>query len=94
MLRIIGNLPYNISTPVMFHLLQNAELIEDMTFMLQLEVVQRLGAKPGSKNYAASASWSSIFVKLNICLMFPRRLSRRNPRSVRQLSDAARQARS
>ena len=50
-LRIIGNLPYNISTPVMFHLLQNAELIEDMTFMLQLEVVQRLGAKPGNKNY-------------------------------------------
>ena len=50
-LRIVGNLPYNISTPVMFHLLQNAELIEDMTFMLQLEVVQRLGAKPGNKNY-------------------------------------------
>jgi 16S rRNA (adenine1518-N6/adenine1519-N6)-dimethyltransferase len=46
-LRVIGN----ISTPVMFHLLQSHELIEDMTFMLQLEVVQRLGAQPGNKNY-------------------------------------------
>jgi 16S rRNA (adenine1518-N6/adenine1519-N6)-dimethyltransferase len=50
-LRVIGNLPYNISTPVMFHLLQSHELIEDMIFMLQLEVVQRLGAQPGNKNY-------------------------------------------
>ena len=50
-LRIIGNLPYNISTPVLFHLLQNHELIKDMVFMLQLEVVQRLGAQPGNKNY-------------------------------------------
>lgn len=50
-IRIIGNLPYNISTPVMFHLLQNHELISDMIFMLQLEVVQRLAAQPGDKNY-------------------------------------------
>lgn len=50
-LRIIGNLPYNISTPVMFHLLKKHHLIKDMVFMLQLEVVQRLAAKPGVKNY-------------------------------------------
>ena len=50
-IRIAGNLPYNISTPVIFHLLQNVDLIHDMTFMLQLEVVQRLCAKPGNKNY-------------------------------------------
>lgn len=50
-LRIIGNLPYNISTPVMFHLLQYHELIADMTFMLQLEVVHRLAARVGEKNY-------------------------------------------
>jgi len=50
-LRIVGNLPYNISTPVIFHLLKNHELIKDMTFMLQLEVVNRLAAKPGVKNY-------------------------------------------
>lgn len=50
-LRVIGNLPYNISTPVMFHLLKRHPLIRDMVFMLQLEVVQRLAAKPGDKNY-------------------------------------------
>jgi 16S rRNA (adenine1518-N6/adenine1519-N6)-dimethyltransferase len=50
-LRIIGNLPYNISTPVLFHLLRSHVLIRDMTFMLQLEVVQRLAAGVGDKNY-------------------------------------------
>jgi 16S rRNA (adenine1518-N6/adenine1519-N6)-dimethyltransferase len=50
-LRIIGNLPYNISTPLMFHLLDNAYCIEDMHFMLQKEVVDRICAAPGSKRY-------------------------------------------
>ena len=50
-LRIIGNLPYNISTPLMFHLLDNASYIEDMHFMLQKEVVDRICATPGSKKY-------------------------------------------
>ncbi len=50
-LRVIGNLPYNISTPLMFHLLNNACCIEDMHFMLQKEVVDRICAGPGSKKY-------------------------------------------
>jgi 16S rRNA (adenine1518-N6/adenine1519-N6)-dimethyltransferase len=50
-LRIIGNLPYNISTPLMFHLLDNAYCIEDMHFMLQKEVLDRICATPGSKKY-------------------------------------------
>jgi len=50
-LRIIGNLPYNISTPVLFHLLQYYDRIEDMSFMLQLEVVERMSANVGDKNY-------------------------------------------
>ncbi len=50
-LRIIGNLPYNISTPLMFHLLENTNCIEDMHFMLQKEVVDRICAEPGSKKY-------------------------------------------
>jgi 16S rRNA (adenine1518-N6/adenine1519-N6)-dimethyltransferase len=50
-LRIVGNLPYNISTPLMFHLLNNASCIEDMHFMLQKEVVDRICAMPGSKKY-------------------------------------------
>ncbi len=50
-LRVIGNLPYNISTPLMFHLLSYSGLIEDMYFMLQKEVVDRLAAKPGDSAY-------------------------------------------
>lgn len=50
-LRVVGNLPYNISTPLIFKLLENAAIIEDMHFMLQLEVVQRLAAEPGSKHW-------------------------------------------
>jgi 16S rRNA (adenine1518-N6/adenine1519-N6)-dimethyltransferase len=48
-LRLVGNLPYNISTPLIFHLLGYAALIDDMYFMLQKEVVNRLAASPGSK---------------------------------------------
>lgn len=50
-LRILGNLPYNISTPLLFHLLQYHDVIHDMLFMLQLEVVERLAAAPGSPDY-------------------------------------------
>lgn len=50
-LRVFGNLPYNISTPLMFHLFSYAEKILDMHFMLQKEVVNRLAAKAGEKNY-------------------------------------------
>ena len=50
-LRVVGNLPYNISTPLIFKLLENARIIKDMHFMLQLEVVQRLAAGPGSKHW-------------------------------------------
>jgi 16S rRNA (adenine1518-N6/adenine1519-N6)-dimethyltransferase len=50
-LRVVGNLPYNISTPLIFKLLETSSIIRDMHFMLQLEVVQRLAASPGSKNW-------------------------------------------
>jgi len=50
-LRVVGNLPYNISTPIIFHLLKSANNIQDMHFMLQNEVVQRITAQPGSKSY-------------------------------------------
>jgi 16S rRNA (adenine1518-N6/adenine1519-N6)-dimethyltransferase len=50
-LRIVGNLPYNISTPLMFHLIESSHVISDMHFMLQKEVVNRLAAKPGNKEY-------------------------------------------
>ncbi len=49
--RLVGNLPYNISTPLLFHLLEQKEAIEDMHFMLQREVVERMSAEPGTKQY-------------------------------------------
>lgn len=50
-IRLVGNLPYNISTPLLFHLLNQADVITDMHFMLQKEVTQRMAAAPGGKNY-------------------------------------------
>ncbi len=47
--RLVGNLPYNISTPLLFHVLNWSELIIDMHFMLQSEVVNRMAASPGTK---------------------------------------------
>lgn len=50
-LRVVGNLPYNISTPLIFHLLDHAAVIEDMHFMLQKEVVERMAAGPGGGDW-------------------------------------------
>lgn len=50
-LRVVGNLPYNISSPLLFHLAQYASQVQDMHFMLQNEVVDRMTASPGSKDY-------------------------------------------
>ena len=50
-LRLVGNLPYNISTPILFHLLESADVIADQHFMLQKEVVARMAAAPGGKDY-------------------------------------------
>ncbi|MFO1436562.1 MAG: 16S rRNA (adenine(1518)-N(6)/adenine(1519)-N(6))-dimethyltransferase RsmA [Gammaproteobacteria bacterium] len=48
---VVGNLPYNISSPLLFHLLAQTEFIAEMVFMLQKEVVERIAAKPGGKEY-------------------------------------------
>ncbi|MFO1351193.1 MAG: 16S rRNA (adenine(1518)-N(6)/adenine(1519)-N(6))-dimethyltransferase RsmA [Gammaproteobacteria bacterium] len=50
-LRVVGNLPYNISTPLLFHLFAQAKHIDDMHFMLQKEVAERLAARPGTAAY-------------------------------------------
>jgi 16S rRNA (adenine1518-N6/adenine1519-N6)-dimethyltransferase len=51
-LRVVGNLPYNISSPLLFHLAEFAHLVEDQHFMLQKEVVERMVAEPGTKAYS------------------------------------------
>ena len=50
-LRLVGNLPYNISTPILFHLLEAATMVADQHFMLQKEVALRMSASPGGKDY-------------------------------------------
>lgn len=50
-LRLVGNLPYNISTPLLFHVLDQTRCVQDMHFMLQREVVERMSAAPGNKRY-------------------------------------------
>ena len=50
-LRVVGNLPYNISTPILFHLLDHVGVIEDQHFMLQKEVIDRMVASPATSNY-------------------------------------------
>jgi 16S rRNA (adenine1518-N6/adenine1519-N6)-dimethyltransferase len=49
--RVVGNLPYNISTPILFHLLPFADIVQDQHFMLQKEVIDRMVAKPGNSDY-------------------------------------------
>lgn len=68
-LRLVGNLPYNISTPLLFHFLDHSELFLDAHVMLQKEVVERMSAAPGSKTYgrltvslAARCRVESLFV--------------------------------
>ena len=51
-LRVVGNLPYNISTPILFHLLDHVAVVQDQHFMLQKEVIDRMVAPPGSKDYS------------------------------------------
>ena len=50
-LRVVGNLPYNISTPILFHLLEHVQVIEDQHFMLQKEVIDRMVASPSTADY-------------------------------------------
>jgi 16S rRNA (adenine1518-N6/adenine1519-N6)-dimethyltransferase len=70
-LRIIGNLPYNISTPIIFHLVTYARQIKDMYFMLQKEVVERLAAKAGSSNYSRLSVMSQYHFKISPLFLVP-----------------------
>ncbi|MDC9720020.1 MAG: 16S rRNA (adenine(1518)-N(6)/adenine(1519)-N(6))-dimethyltransferase RsmA [Gammaproteobacteria bacterium] len=64
-LRIVGNLPYNISTPLIFHLLEQADCIEDMHFMLQKEVVLRLAAGAGTNNYGRLSIMAQYYCRVD-----------------------------
>lgn len=70
-LRIVGNLPYNISTPLLFHLLAYRHAISDMCFMLQQEVVERLAAAPGGKNYGRLSIMVQYHCQVHTLLTVP-----------------------
>ena len=71
-LRIVGNLPYNISSPLLFHLLSCKDNIIDMTFMLQKEVVERIVASPGSKSYGRLSVVMQAFFDAELMFIVPK----------------------
>ncbi len=70
-LRVVGNLPYNISTPILFHLLKVAEVVVDQHFMLQKEVVDRMAASPGCKDYGRLSVMLQWRYRINAVLDVP-----------------------
>ena len=66
-LRVVGNLPYNISTPLLFHLLEFVAVIKDLHVMLQREVVDRMTAAPGGKDYGRLTVMLALWVRAGTC---------------------------
>jgi 16S rRNA (adenine1518-N6/adenine1519-N6)-dimethyltransferase len=66
-LRVVGNLPYNISTPLLFHLAAYAPVIKDLHVMLQREVVERITAAPGGKDYGRLTVMLALFARAEVC---------------------------
>ena len=71
-IRVIGNLPYNISSPLLFHLLDFREQIIDMTFMLQKEVVDRIVATHGNKTYGRLSVMMQAFFEVELMFVVPK----------------------
>ena len=70
-LRLVGNLPYNIATTLLFRLLEYTALIEDMHFMLQLEVAHRLAAKPGGKTWGRLGAMAQYYCRVEALFEVP-----------------------
>ena len=71
-IRVVGNLPYNISSPLLFHLLDFRSNIIDMTFMLQKEVVERIVASPGNKSYGRISVIMQAFFDTELMFKVPK----------------------
>ena len=70
-IRVVGNLPYNISSPILFHLLAHRDKVIDMTFMLQKEVVERMSATYGSKIYGRLSVMMQAFFDVELIFIVP-----------------------
>lgn len=66
-LRVVGNIPYNITSPIIFKLIENHQLIKDAVFMVQYEVAKRMTAKKGTKDYGILAVLLNYFAKTEFC---------------------------
>ncbi|MDO4643480.1 MAG: 16S rRNA (adenine(1518)-N(6)/adenine(1519)-N(6))-dimethyltransferase RsmA [Cardiobacteriaceae bacterium] len=69
--RLIGNLPYNLSSPILFHCLAQRHVIQDMHFMLQKEVVERIVAGPGSKTYGRLSIMAQLYCEASALFDIP-----------------------
>jgi 16S rRNA (adenine1518-N6/adenine1519-N6)-dimethyltransferase len=70
-IRVVGNLPYNISTPILFHLLENLACITDMHFMLQKEVVERMVAVPSTPEYGRLSVMLHYYLQMEYLITVP-----------------------
>ena len=66
-IRIVGNIPYNITSPILFKLIKNNALVEDAVFMVQLEVAKRMAADRGTKDYGILAVVLKLFTETKLC---------------------------
>ena len=79
-LRVVGNLPYNISSPILFHCIEHLDAIADMHFMLQREVVDRMAAAPGSKVYGRLSVMLQLACRVEPLLPVPPQAFRPPPK--------------
>lgn len=79
-IRLVGNLPYNISSPILFHALQHAGAIIDMHFMLQKEVVERMAAMPGGKDYGRLSVMLQAYCRVEALFVVPPQAFRPPPK--------------
>jgi 16S rRNA (adenine1518-N6/adenine1519-N6)-dimethyltransferase len=70
-LRILGNIPYNITSQILFHIFDNREYVQDSLIMMQLELCQRLTAKPKTKDYGILSVFSQIFSEPKLLFKIP-----------------------
>jgi 16S rRNA (adenine1518-N6/adenine1519-N6)-dimethyltransferase len=70
-IKIVGNLPYNISSPLLFYLLSVVEIVDEQVFMLQKEVVERMVANPGDSEYSRLSVMLQTFYHLENCFEVP-----------------------
>ncbi|KAA3619194.1 MAG: 16S rRNA (adenine(1518)-N(6)/adenine(1519)-N(6))-dimethyltransferase RsmA [Proteobacteria bacterium] len=69
--RVVGNLPYNVATAILFHLLESLEHVEDMYFMVQKEVAERLAAAPGNRDYGKPSVFIQRLCEVEIDMLIP-----------------------